>query len=51
VTGERISALCDHRIGAKREASATTTWASVRSATNQGAERLYQRFVAARNAQ
>jgi hypothetical protein len=51
MSGERISALCDHRIGAKREASAATTWASVRSANNQGAERLYQRFVAARNAQ
>jgi hypothetical protein len=48
VSGERISALCDHRIGSKREANATTTWASVRSANNQGAERLYQRFLAAR---
>jgi hypothetical protein len=49
VTGERICALCDHRLGAKREATAATTWASVRSANNQGATRLYQRFLAAKN--
>ncbi len=49
VTGERISALCDHRLGAKREAKATTSWAAVRSGANQGAARLYQRFLAARN--
>ncbi len=48
LTGERISALCDHRMGAKREANAATTWASIRAANNQGAERLYQRFLAAR---
>jgi len=47
-TGERISAMVDHRIGAKREATASTTWASVRSATNQGAARLWQRFQTAR---
>lgn len=44
VTGERLGALIDHRLGSKREATATTTWASVRSATNQGAIRLWQRF-------
>ncbi len=49
VTGERISALCDHRLGAKREATAATSWAAVRSGANQGAARLYQRFLAARN--
>lgn len=47
-TGQRLSALCDHRIGAKREATAATSWASVGSAANQGAARLWQRFVAAR---
>lgn len=47
-TGERISALSDHRIGAKREATAATSWAAVRSAANQGASRLWQRFSAAR---
>jgi ornithine cyclodeaminase/alanine dehydrogenase-like protein (mu-crystallin family) len=47
-TGERISALSDHRIGAKRDATAATSWASVRSAANQGAARLWQRFSAAR---
>lgn len=48
VTGERLSAIVDHRIGAKREASAATTWAAVRSATNQGATRLWQRYSTAR---
>jgi hypothetical protein len=47
-TGERLSALSDHRMGAKREATADTSWASVRSATNQGAIRLWQRFKTAR---
>lgn len=46
-TGERLSALCDHRIGAKREATPATTWASVRSASQQGAKRLHQRFILA----
>lgn len=49
VTGERLSAMCDHRLGAKREATASTSWASVRSASNQGAARLWQRFTAARD--
>jgi len=48
VTGERLCALCDHRIGAKREATAATSWAAVRSAAQQGAARLYQRFLAAK---
>jgi hypothetical protein len=48
VTGERLSALSDHRLGVKREATATTTWASIRSATNEGAGRLWQRFMTAR---
>lgn len=48
VTGERLSALSDHRLGVKREATATTSWASIRSATNQGAGRLWQRFMTAR---
>jgi hypothetical protein len=49
VTGERLSALCDHRLGSKREATGATSWASVRSATTQGAARLWQRFTAAKN--
>jgi len=48
VTGERLCALCDHRLGSKREASASTSWASVRSATSQGAGRLWQRYEAAK---
>lgn len=48
-SGERLCALCDHRLGAKREATADTSWAAVRSATHQGAARLWKRFDAARN--
>lgn len=47
-TGERLSALSDHRIGVKREATPDTTWAGVRSANEQGAARLWKRFNAAR---
>lgn len=47
-TGERLSALSDHRIGAKRESTAVTRWEEIRSAANQGAARLWQRFSAAR---
>ncbi len=49
VTRERLTALCDHRLGVKREAKTDTSWAAVRSATSQGAARLWQRFAAARN--
>jgi hypothetical protein len=47
-SGKRLSALSDHRIGVKREATPDTTWAGVRSATNQGAAKLWARFTAAR---
>lgn len=46
VTGERLVALIDHRLGKKREATPTTSWASVRSAINAGVERLRTRFTA-----
>ena len=46
VTGERLVALVDHRIGSKREASATTTWVGVRSGVNQGVIRLRDRIKA-----
>jgi hypothetical protein len=45
-TGERLAGLSDHRLGAKREATAETRWTSVRSATRQGAKRLHERFIA-----
>lgn len=48
VTGERLVALVDHRLGSKREATATTSWASVRSGVNQGVVRLRERFKAVR---
>lgn len=44
VTGERLLASIDHRIGKKREAAATTSWESVRSAINQGVVRINGRF-------
>lgn len=47
-SGERLCAMIDHRIGKKREATPSTSWAAVRSATNQGAARLWQRFSAVR---
>ena len=49
LSGERLAAMCDHRLGAKREASATTPWATVRERTNQGAARLWQRFTSVKN--
>jgi len=48
LSGERIGALSDHRIGAKRNATASSTWAGVRSATNQGIARMWKRFMDAR---
>ena len=48
VSGERLSALADHRIGAKREATPSTTWAGVRSAINQAVTKLHDRFKAVR---
>lgn len=48
VTGERLVALIDHRLGSKREASVTTSWAGVRSGVNQGVVRLRERFKAVR---
>ena len=46
VSGERLVALVDHRLGKKREATPTTSWASVRSAIHTGVERLRARFTA-----
>ena len=49
LTGERLLANIDHRIGNKREASASTSWASVRSTVNQGVARLNGRFKTLRD--
>ena len=49
VTGERLAALSDHRLSAKRKATAATPWATVRSNMSQGAARLWQRVAAVRN--
>lgn len=48
VSGERLCAFADHRIGAKREATPATTWLGVRSAVNQAALKLKSHFVSAR---
>ncbi len=48
VSGERLCALCDHRLGVKRAATESTSWAAVRSGANQGAMRLWKRFSDAR---
>lgn len=44
-SGERLLANTDHRLGAKREATATTTWAGVRSGVNQSVGRLNERLM------
>lgn len=49
VTGKRLAALVDHRLGVKREATAATSWAAVRSAASVSAKKLAQRFMRARN--
>lgn len=49
VSGKRLVALVDHRLGNKREATANTSWAAVRSAAGMGAKKLAQRFINARN--
>jgi hypothetical protein len=45
VTGERLAASTDQRLGAKRDVTATTTWKDVWSGVNQSANRLYGRFL------
>lgn len=45
VTGERLCAKCDHRLGKKREATPETSWAAVRSATNVAAANLWKRVI------
>lgn len=44
VTGERLCAKCDHRLGKKREATPETSWAAVRSAANVGVANLWKRI-------
>lgn len=48
VSGERLVASIDHRMGKKREATATTSWAAIRSGVEQGVSRLNARFMALR---
>ncbi len=46
VTGERLVALIDHRLGSKRNATEKTSWAAVRSGVSQGVVKLRARFNA-----
>jgi len=49
LTGERFTALCDHRLGVKRlDTTAATPWASIRHNANLGAARVCQRFMTLR---
>jgi hypothetical protein len=48
-SGKRLGAMCDHRLGAKRQASPSSTWDGVRSATRQGVVRMKDRFLSARS--
>ena len=48
VTGERLTALTDQRLGAKRDATAKTSWDAVHSGVNQAVVRLRERFAAVR---
>lgn len=48
VTGERFTALCDHRLGVKRVETAATPWAAIRQNANLGAARVCQRFLTLR---
>ncbi len=49
LTGERLVASIDHRMGKKREATATTSWVAIRSGVEQGVSRLNDRFMTLRN--
>ncbi len=49
VSGERLAAFSDHRIGAKREATPATTWLGVRSAINQAAVKFSGHLASARD--
>lgn len=48
LTGQRLAASTDQRLGAKREATAATSWAAVRSGVNQGVSRIKERFMGVR---
>ncbi|MES2476796.1 MAG: DUF3313 domain-containing protein [Verrucomicrobiota bacterium] len=48
VTGERLMANVDHRLGKKRDATPKTAWSEIRKQTNEGAARLIGRYEALR---
>ncbi len=49
LSGQRLLANTDHRLGNKREASASTSWAGVRSAVGQNIGRLHERLLVLRD--
>ncbi len=51
ISGERLLARVDERLGAKRDAAATMPWTEVRTQIKQGVGRLNQRFLALRKAE
>lgn len=48
ITGERLLARVDERLGAKRDATASMPWTEVRTQVKQGVGRLNQRFLTLR---
>jgi hypothetical protein len=48
VTGERLMAKVDHRLGSKREATPKTSWWEVRRLVDRGAADLFARFESLR---
>lgn len=44
VSGERLMANVDHRLGNKREVTPKTPWSEIRKQVNQGAARLISRY-------
>ena len=48
MTGERLMAKVDHRLGRKYEVTAKTPWSDVRKRVNRGAVDLFSRFATLR---
>lgn len=47
MTGERLTAVSDQRLGSKREVSASTDWVWVRTLVDESADRLAERLASA----
>ncbi len=51
ISGERLLARADERLGAKRDAAASMPWTEIRTQVKQGVGRLNQRFLTLRKAE